>query len=412
MNPQDFWRIYKLLYRKRWLALTVFGSCFGVVLLGCLVMPRYYRASSLVMPSEKALTRPVIPGASMAPSGNGANANQRQDESTFVTLVGLAKTGEVLQGAGNALHLDMTPTDLAELVTVEPGQGTLIKITALSRTSDGAVSLANAIAHAFSERYQYLASTQAKSRRAFLAGEVEKAEGDRDKAKVALQTYKAQQREAALPPGEKENPFLTQFYALRAQQEAAQSELQSVGARIAAVRSSLASQSPTKQLETSTSDNPETKQLQDQLAKLEGDLLLAQTKFTEKHRTVRDLKVQISDIRDRLSKQVSRMVTHRTITANPTHEKLAEELVDLTSQQASLRGRLEALGTAMGENEQRAGHLADTSVVLIAKTREYDTPRPDTNRPRRCSARHSLRRSAPTRARSMWSTRQSPQLGP
>ncbi len=66
------------------------------------------------------------------------------------------------------------------------------------------------------------------------------------------------------------------------------------------------------------------------------------------------------------------MVTHRTITANPTRQKLAEELVDLTSQQASLRGRLEALGTAMGEDEERAGELADTSVVLIAKTREYD----------------------------------------
>ena len=141
---------------------------------------------------------------------------------------------------------------------------------------------------------------------------------------------------------------------------------------MAAVRTSLAGQPPTRQSETSTSDNPETKQLQDQLAKLEGDLVLAQVKFTEKNRKVRDLKAQVSDIRDRLSKQVGRMITQRTITANPTHEKLAEELVDLTSQQASLRGRLDALGTAIGENEQRAGQLADTSVVLIARTREYD----------------------------------------
>ncbi len=275
MNPQDFWRIYRLLYRRRWLALTIFGSCFGVVLLGCLVMPRFYRASSLVMPSEKALARPMMPGAGMTPNGNGASANQRQEESTFTTMIGLAKTGEVLQSAGDALRLGMSPTDLAELVTVEPGEGTLIRITALGRTPDRAIGLANAVAHAFSERYQYFASDQAKSTREFLVSETSKAKQDRDKAEAALQAYKANKREAALSPGEKENPFLTQFYSLRAQQEAAQSELRSVEARIATVRFSLAGQSPTTQLETSTSDNPETKQLQDQLAKLEGELLLA-----------------------------------------------------------------------------------------------------------------------------------------
>ena len=370
MNSQDFWRIYRAIYRRRWLALAIFGSCFGVVLLGCLFMPRYYRSSAYVMPSQKALSQPVIPGTGVTVGTTGADT--RQQESALVTMIGLARTGEVLQRASTALGLGRTPAELQELVTIEPGQGTLIQVSALSRTSDGAIALANAIAHKFSEYYRDLTSRQATHNREFLTEELGRAKRERDTAKEALQTYKVSQREAALPAGEKENPFLTQFYALRSQQEATQSELNEVEARLGAVQTALRQQSPTKQTQTSTTDNPETKQLQDQLAKLEGELLLAQTRYTEKHRKIKDLKVQIADIRDRLSRELSRMVTHRTVAANPTHDRLADDLVDLTTRRAALTGRLSALSSAMVENEARAGKLADTSVVLLAKTRDYE----------------------------------------
>ncbi len=372
MNPQDFWRIYRLLYRRRWLALAVFGSCFGVVLLGCLVMPRYYRASSSVMPSEKALTRPVIPGAGMAPSGNGAGADRRQEDTTFVTMVGLARTGEVLDLAAKSLGLGMTSADLADLVTVEPGQGTMIRITALGRSPRGAIDLANAVAYDFAEYYRGIASEQATRSRGFFAGEVDGARKQRDAAKNALQVYKTSQREAALPPGEKENPFLTQFYSLpRSRKWLSQScgplrrEWQQCARLWQASRqpSSWRRAPPTILRRNSYRISWQSSRESCSSRRLSSPKSIAKSVIS-KSRSLTSEK--------RLSKQVSRMVTHRTIAANPTHEKLAEELVDLVSQQASLRGRVDALRTAMSENEQRAGQLANTSVVLIAKTREYD----------------------------------------
>ncbi|MFB3880129.1 MAG: polysaccharide biosynthesis tyrosine autokinase [Armatimonadota bacterium] len=376
MNPGDFWRLYREVYRRRWLVLTIFGTTLAVVGLGCLLMPRYYRASALVMPSEAALSKPVIPGAGTALSGmgdvRGGDTRGRKEE-LMATFIGLAQSGEVKERAIESAGVDTTPAQLDDLVKVEPAWGSIIRITCLARTADDAIALANEIAHQFAAYYQEQTGFQARRNRQFLERELAAAKADDDRLKAELQAYKSQHGEAALPVGLAENPFLSQFYSLRSQMDLTNAQLRSVEGRLREVQAQLKKQSPDTEVNVSTTDNPVTTQLQDELARLERELLLARSKYTEKHKRIQDLRTQIADVTERLSRESERMISRRTITPNPIYGDLKQQLVQLSTEKMSLSAQLTALSDAMAENERKAAQLADSSVVLMAKTRDYET---------------------------------------
>jgi len=374
VNAHDFWRLYRDLYKRRWLVAAVFSSCMGVVVLGCIFMPRYYRASAYVMPSETALSKPVIPGTgfSFSSDAGGAGLDPRRKADSLATFVGLAEMAAVRQKAIDSLELGVSPADLEKMVKVEPTAGSIIRITALDRTQTGAIRLANAIAHEFSAYYREITSRQAQRNREFLEGELAQTAAACEKTRADLQAFKSQAAEAALPAGSAQNPFLTQFYALRSEMDATRSQLRAVEGRLRAARVELARQPQKRETETSTSDNPAVDQLQTELARLEGELDVARIRYTEKHKVVRDLNARVADVGERLAREQNRMITRRTVGENPIRRKLQDESVEMETERASLRSRLASLGAAMDENEQRAGELADTSVVLLTKTREYE----------------------------------------
>lgn len=374
MRPQDFWRIYHTIYPRRWLLAALLGGTLTLVAIVCLCTPRYYRASALVMPSQSALTKPVIPGTGAAlVSASARPAESPRLEEQLATLIGLAETGEVRDRAIRSLHLRLSPSELEQLVTAEPGKGNIIRISALGRTPGEAVSLANAIAHEFTAYYQRIASHQAMQNRTFLASALADAQTKTEVVKVELQSLKSREGEASLPVGTAENPFLTQFYGLRRDVDTTNSLLNEVEGRLAGIRSELKRQSPTKQSVTSTTENPEADQLREDLTQADRDLLIAQTHYTDKHRKVIDLKARVADLTARLAREEGHPVVKRTVAENPTYERLRDEITNLRADREAYGAKLVALRKAMQENERRASELADSSVVLAAKSGEYDT---------------------------------------
>jgi len=363
------------MYLRRWVVLSVFLGTLAIVGLGCIVMPRYYRASALVMPSEAALTRPMISGAMTAVSPSAADTrgtDLRTKAEAMVTIINLAKTTKVRDMAIASLALKTTPGKLDKLVTVEPAGGSVIRITCLAPTPDGSVKLANTMADQFLLYYQTLASKQAKLNLEFLKKRKAEADDKYAEAEAVLASLRSDEGAAALPLGAAENPFLTQFYALQAEMDATRAQLREVEGRLLALRSELAEVPPTRESATSTTDNPVTSELQGELAKLERDLLLAQTRYTEKHRRIKDLRAQIADLKERLALESDRMITHRTVEPNPIYRRIEEGIANLQPERTALRSRLGSLQDAMDQNEEQAKALAKSSVPLLAAAREYE----------------------------------------
>ncbi len=352
----------------------MFLGTLAIVGLGCILMPRYYRASAYVMPSEAALTRPLISGATSAldPGGGLRDTDPRRKSEAFATIIALGTTSDVRRMAIASLGLKMTDAQLEPLVTVEPAAGTVIRITCLSRTSDGAIDLANAMMGQFKLYYQTIMREQARNDEKLLSAELTKAETQYEEARDALEDFKEREGAKALPMGAAENPFLTQYYALGAERDATRARLLEVEGRLRALRAELVALPPTRESATSTTDNPVANELQGELAKLERDLLLAQTRYTEKHRRIKDLKAQIADLKERLSREGDRMITHRTVEPNPVYRRIEEDIVNLQPERSALTSRLSSLETAIKEKEDGAEALGLSSVRLLSLTRAYD----------------------------------------
>ncbi len=217
MKAQDFWRIYNSIYQRRWLLAALLGGTLFLVALVCGATPRYYKAYACVMPSENALVKPLIPGTGIASMASNRSADSRRLEEQLATLIGLAKTGEVRQRAIDTLHLNpLTPSQLEPMISAEQvGDSNIIRISALAKSPERAVALANEIAYQFTDYYRDISTTQAKQNRGFYESELKTAEEEMNQEKAQLQVLKSTQGEAALPVGTAENPFLTQFYQLR-----------------------------------------------------------------------------------------------------------------------------------------------------------------------------------------------------
>ena len=117
MGAADFWRFYSAVVQRKWVVLaTVLGS-MTVITIGCLLLPRYYRATALVIPSEEALQRPMIcRQRRQCDRGRSASApaGSPEREERLGNLVFLATSQAVVGRALAPLHMQAHPGAGAE----------------------------------------------------------------------------------------------------------------------------------------------------------------------------------------------------------------------------------------------------------------------------------------------------------
>ncbi len=370
MKPQDFWQLYNAIYPRRWLLAALLGGSLALVALVCGATPRYYKAYARVMPSENALTKPVIPGAGTSFAASNRAPDNRRMEEQMATLIGLAKTDEVRARAIKMLHLEhVDPSQLEPMVTAEPeGDSSLIRISALSKSAKGAVALANAIAQQFTDYYRDISTMQATQNRLFLENELTVAQQEMNRAKAELEVLKSLQGEAALPVGTAENPFLKQFYELRSQIDETRSQLDEVNGRLSGLQREWARQPKTTSAAAGAGD-PAVIAAQNQVDAIDRDLNAARAKYTEKHRVVQDL----LNRRAQAVKAVDAARTRLLTRDNPLYAQLGDQIPQLRTERDALAQKLGSFQHSMQENEQRAAKLADSSVILAAKTADFDS---------------------------------------
>ena len=367
MTIADFWKFYRAAIRRKWLIAAVVASTMAVVGAGCLVMPRYYRGIALVMPSDRALQRPVISGTSAA-----APDERRYDpvarEEQLANLICLAQSEAVMAQAAAAMHSSEAPGHLARRVTVDMLPKTAImRITALDKDPQQSIRFANSTAQAFAEFYRELSHREAIDNRVFLEREMASSQRDLDKAQGRLAQYRAASggagsdltaAEPAVSPVERDR-------------DTAEAELRETTAHLAAARARLNREESTIVTEEGTTDNPAVSKLQTDLLDLEGKLAAELAVHTEKHPAVLALRAQIDDLRRRLSTEMGRVIKHRTIARNPLYDQLKSQVADLDSRQAALQARLQAMNQVAARERGQYAQASSRGVELAALLRDY-----------------------------------------
>ena len=366
MTMADFWRFYRVISRRRWLVAAVVGCTMLVVAVGVLVMPRYYRATALVMPSDQALQRPVVAGSVGAPADRGYDPQAREER--LANLIYLAQSQAVVARAAEALKLSEPPKRLARRITVDTLPRTaLLRIVALDRDPQQSIGIANSVAHVFADFYRELSHREAVDTRVFLERELTSAERDLQRAQEELARFRAAGDVAGLERDPAE-PVIT---PLERDRDTTEAQLRETAARLAAARSQLERERPTVVSEEGTTDNPAVTKLRIDLLDLESKLAAELAVHTEKHPAVIALRAQIDDLRRRLATDMERVIKHTTISRNPIHDILAAQVADLESQKAALQARLGATTEIASRERGRVAEASSRGVRLAALTREY-----------------------------------------
>jgi capsular exopolysaccharide synthesis family protein len=366
MTLADFWRFYRAAIRRKWLMAAVVASTMAVVGAGCLVMPRYYRSSALVMPSDQVLQRPMIAGTAPAAAERDYNSEARGER--LANLIYLAQSQAVAARAAATMSSSEAPASLARRVIVDTLPKTAImRITALDKDAQRSIRIANATAQAFADFYRELSHSDAVNNRVLLEREMASSQRDLERVQARLAQYRA----ATGGAGSDLSVAEPAVSPIEHDRDTAEAELRETSAHLAAARARLNREEPTILSEEGTTDNPAVSKLQADLLDLESKLAAELAVHTEKHPAVIALRGQVDDLRRRLSGEMGRVVKHRTIARNPLYDQLASQVADLESRKAALEARLQAMNRVAARERGQYAAASSRGVELAALIREY-----------------------------------------
>lgn len=366
MSAADFWRLCGIIARRRWVVLTSVVVAMSLVGVGVLLLPRYYQATAMVMPSDEALKKPVITGAAVQDGGRQPEVGLEGRAQQLQNLLFLAESQAVLEAVNRELELGMTAAELQSHLTVEPLPNTsLLNITAMMKDGEDAKKVANAVARQFVDFYRDLSHREAIKNRRFLESELRKAETDLGTAEKALADFKRQSDAEPLAVTELASD------PIELERDSTEAELREVTAKAAAVRRQVKEAPPTVVTETGSSDNPVVADLQKQLVTLESELASARAIKTDKHPEVIALQARVADLRGRLQREMGQVVKHTTVALNPLHARLLDDLAQYEAQRAALGAKARALRSVTGRRSAEKRVKSAQGVRLAALTRDY-----------------------------------------
>ncbi|NIM04542.1 MAG: polysaccharide biosynthesis tyrosine autokinase [Armatimonadetes bacterium] len=367
MTRADLVRLYRLLRRRRWLVGAVTLGTLTIVVLGALLMPLYYRASAVVMPSEAALQNPL--GRDTGTWTQHYRIDKRERDARLPAFMDLVKSHAVLQETKEKLGLETDTQDMAKLISVQPAFGVAFSITAFDRTETGAMELANELARTLAKHYRELSRSQSEEERRLLEERVERLRQAMEAAKKEVSALSGE--EISVSASMENNPSFSRANALQVEVDALRAQLSEARERRLRTEKELTLQPERKESLTSTTGNPRVASLQEELARLERELVSARIRYTEKHRQVQRLEEQVDKVKASLSAALEEMTTHKTIAPNPLRTFLESELVKLNIEEAALTARLSALRATMARDQQKVRAASSKEVDITTSKADY-----------------------------------------
>jgi len=368
MTGADFWHAYRAVRRHIWVAVGIIVTTTVVVVAGALLLPRHYEARATVLPSEQALTSPLGSGVS---GSRDMPAWSRPEErrAQLPNLIALIHSGAMKQRVQDAQRLppdkDLYDLDVSVLRTKGGEATVMLEIIVGAPTPELAVDIANSHAKEFADFYQGITHQDAIQARQFLESRQEVAREELAGISKQIEAFRRQHPNLpdATIPIEGADPLEQQRVEVEAQ-------LLETRAKLNSARAQLRTIQPTKVTEAGTTKSPAVVELQQRLAKLEADLATESAVRTADHWRVVELQAQVKNLRERLTEETGRVLSHRTIERNPLYDRLFEQVVDLESGVASLAAKLRGLDAAVKRRRQRATEGAVSGVRFAGLRRE------------------------------------------
>src|SRR5579884_3122264 len=350
----EFWRYYRVLRQRRGIVIaTVLAALIAGLVLSRSSFGDFSATATVAIPSAQRFF--------FASSAQGGVPAQASPDILMQLAIDEIRSPEVAERVLQQFPVPgVRPADLQDLVTVQKDPTSdRIRITAQGRTPREAIGLANAVAEAAAAYDQEVQRRQTTLAREFIEKQAADAASKLKAAEDALLRF---QRENGVVLASAQ---ATQVGNLRAQLQQLDLSLDEVNARLASIGAQMNGQSSTR-TDQQISDNPIAQQLRARLVQLEVAV------HTENHPNVVALKAMIQAVRDRLNKELTKIVSSESVVHNPVYDVLTQARIAAETDKLALQAKRDAIQKALAGAAQALPGLAERQMEQARLTRTIE----------------------------------------
>jgi polysaccharide chain length determinant protein (PEP-CTERM system associated) len=258
---------------------------------------------------------------------------------------------------------------LQNTIKAVPIQNTrVIEVTVSGTDPDLATNIANEIANVFITYNLQSITSEAKSAYEFTSEQLKVVEKKLREAEQDLKAFK--EKEGVVELTEEARITLEKLSAIETSYDATIAQRQEAEARRDIIRKELEAQDETITSSTTITENPLVQQLQGQLYDFEIELAGLLKVYPQDAPQVEQINTKISLTKERLAKEVERVVTSEISSINPVHQDLVSRLVQLEADVIAYEAMAEAQKTFVEQYRTELARLPSKELQLARLTRD------------------------------------------
>jgi len=343
-----------------------------IVLIVLAAVVTAYVGSRLATPIYESTTTLLIKGAGSERLVLDMSGTQgRNDIQNYVEIL---RSRTIAERTAERLGLEMDVhsrefEEFRKSITVSPITNTdAVRISVQHPDPIMAAQIVNAVAASFADFNREINRQEASSAREFIEEQLALTERQLLEAENALQAFREMER--AVAPTEETRLILTRLTELEVRLAEDRMAQQETHRRLEEVRRRLEREDPTFVSATTVANNPLSEIYRTRLSQLETELAGLRPQLGDNHPQVATIRAQISELQDQLTREVERIVTSETLTANPIYQELLRQMVELEVESVLYASRLSSLEEQVAQTERRLGDLPAKELNLARLTRD------------------------------------------
>ena len=357
-------RLWKILWRRRKLFLSIWAVFFAAVLVFTLLTPRKYTTAVKLISGGSNSTSPTATNDATTnlPVLNALlAATGQQSSETYAELLQQSPVAaEVIKNLGLRMSVD----ELLHHLLVRPVTDTAILTLAVTwKDPVTSARIGNEFASVFINHERELVGGQADSAITFLQREMPDAEAHMRAAQAALEAYQEQTGIADLTT--QTQNALTASATLQAKQQTAESDAHQYAAQLEAVEEALGSTPQTVVGERNTAANPVSGNLQTQIQTLTLQLSTARKQYTDDYPTVIQLKSQLAEAQRELKAQPETVLASSQDVPNPVYQTLSQQAATLQGQIAAANAQADTVAGQVAAAQPKIDQLPSESRRIV-----------------------------------------------
>lgn len=325
----------------------VCGVVMLAIIVSLLIPPTYEGETNLRIKQPKGLASSLLGDLPMENSGA-----TKQLMSTYAEII---KSRTVVQAVIDATQSEKeeipTYEEMLKRITTQPVKDTeILKVKVKAPTPQEAKIVTNLLLDTFNNRMINLVRSEQSNIREFIGERLKNSKKELEQAETVLGNYKREQNIVA--PDAETKAMVNKFSTV--DQLAAENTvaIAAAQARLGTVTEQLSLEKP-----GFIADSPLIQEYKSKLAELEVKMVGLAAKYTDKHPEVIATRAAITETKERLSREISLVISANAPSMNPIHQGLMQSKIQSEAEISARGAQKQAIQTILNRSQQELSKL-------------------------------------------------------